>query len=468
MTLASINPTTEEIIQEFTYHTPDQIDDILDSAQQAFGQWKLRSFKERAKLMRDFALLLRGENLTFATHIATEMGCPLDQAQAEIEKSAQLSEYYADNSEEFLASETVDGVAGEASVQYNPLGVVFHIAPWNYPYYLALRPIIPAVMAGNVVVLKHASAVPGIATTIEKLFERAGFPQGVVQNVLVKGRDTTPIIEDRRVSMVTIIGSESAGRSVAATAGGSIKKTILELGGNDPFIVLADADLKEAARQGATSRLRNQGQSCNAAKRFIVMEEVADEFMKLMIQEFESFKPGDPREKGTGFGPLATEDALHSVQNQVAESLKLGATILTGGHGEGAKLTPDWQAWHEKQGTGYYYPPTLLKNIKKIMPVYNEEVFGPVAPIIIVQSVEEAILTANDSVLGLGASLWTKNTRLAQTLIPKLESGMVMINGMVRSSIKMPYGGVKNSGYGREMGRHGILEFVNIKSVVVK
>jgi succinate-semialdehyde dehydrogenase / glutarate-semialdehyde dehydrogenase len=467
MPIISRNPYTEEILLEATELTTNQVQQEIGKAKNAFDSWKKTSFNERAKLVRALGLVLRENRVAFAELIALEMGMPVSQAAGDIEKTAQIAEYYADNAEEFLKPEFIEANNLNQYISYEPMGMLLQIAPWNYPFYLALRPIIPALMAGNVALLKHASNVPQIAKAIAGIFQMTGFPQGVCTVLMIGSSMVKPIIEDARINIVTLIGSEFAGSKVAATAGAALKKTIMELGGNDPFIALKDANVAEAGKQATTARLRNQGQSCNAAKRFIVEEEIAEEFLALIKQNFEAEVYGDPLEPKTTFGPLATKEALDTVTDQVQRSLELGAKIITGGHGPDAVLTESWKAFRASHDKGYFYPPTILTNVTKEMPVYKEEVFGPVVPLIVVQSVGEAVAVANDSSLGLGASLWTKDLELAKKIIPQLECGMVCVNSMVRSNIKMPFGGVKKSGYGRELGVHGLKEFVNVKSVVI-
>jgi len=466
MALISKNPFNTNILLEVPEWTTDRVEDSVDKAFQQFKEWSKTNFEHRAKLMYNLSLILREKRSSFAELIALEMGMPISQAVGDIEKCAQIAEYYADNTEDFLKNEFIDENPNQF-IQYEPMGVLLHIAPWNYPFYLALRPIIPAIMAGNTVLLKHASNMPQVAMAIQEIFNMAGFEKGVMTSLLISSKQVQPIIEDKRVNMVTLIGSENAGRKVGAVAGNAIKKTVMELGGNDPFIVLEDANIQEAAKQASLARLRNQGQSCNAAKRFIVQKSVVEDFTKQVVVHFENQVFGDPINPATTFGPLASSSSLDEIQAQVEQSLSLGAKIITGGHGKDAVLTKQWKDFIESNPTGYFYPPTILTNITKEMAVYKEEVFGPVVPIIIVEDEAEAIEIANDSNLGLGASLWTKDLEKAKRLIPLLECGMVCVNSMVRSNTEMPFGGVKNSGFGRELGSHGIKEFVNVKSVVI-
>jgi succinate-semialdehyde dehydrogenase / glutarate-semialdehyde dehydrogenase len=466
MPLVSRNPFNQKIMMEIPEWDSDKILESVESASISFKKWSKTSFAHRSKLMYNLSLILREKRSNFAELIALEMGMPISQAVGDIEKCAQIAEYYADNAENFLKNEFIDGNPNQF-IQYEPMGVLLHISPWNYPFYLALRPIIPAIMAGNTVLLKHASNMPQVAMAIQEIFNMAGFEKGVMTTLLISSKQVQPIIEDKRVSMVTLIGSENAGRKVGAVAGNAIKKTVMELGGNDPFIVLKDADIVEAAKQASLARLRNQGQSCNAAKRFILQKSVVEDFTKQILVHFHNQVFGDPINTATTFGPLASLSSLEEIKAQVEQSLNLGATIITGGHGPNAVLTEEWTNFIESNSTGYFYPPTILTNITKEMAVYKEEVFGPVVPIIIVEDEAEAIKVANDSDLGLGASLWTNDLQKAKRLIPMLQCGMVCVNSMVRSNIKMPFGGVKNSGFGRELGSHGIKEFVNVKSVVI-
>lgn len=465
MPLISKNPFNQKINGEYKEWSSDQVQTAVETAKSEFVSWKKTDFSHRSKLMHKLALVLRENRQSFAELIAIEMGMPISQAVGDIEKTAQIAEYYADNAQEFLKPEFVENQ--NQYISYEPSGVLLHIAPWNYPFYLALRPIIPAIMAGNTVLLKHASNVPQIAQAISGIFQMAGFPSGVCQVLMITSRLVEPIIADPGITIITLIGSEFAGSKVAQTAGKNLKKTIMELGGNDPFIVLKDADITEAAKQGTTARLRNQGQSCNAAKRFLVENEVVEDFLIQIKEQFEDQEFGDPMDPKTTFGPLASQEALDTIKNQVEKSLNLGAKIITGGHGISAVLTSNWQEFIKSNPDGYFYPPTILTNITPEMPVFNEEVFGPVIPVITIMDENEAVTVANNSSLGLGASLWTKDIEKAKKLIPMLECGMVCVNSMVRSNIKMPFGGVKKSGYGRELGKDSLKEFVNIKSVVI-
>jgi succinate-semialdehyde dehydrogenase / glutarate-semialdehyde dehydrogenase len=447
----STNPATGLQFFESPTLSEPEITESITTAHNAFKLWKNTTFDYRKKHMLRLAVLLKEGRDEYATLITREMGCPVSQTRTEIEKCAQIMEYYANGTEEMLADEVLDE---QNRIVFEPLGVLFHIAPWNYPFLLALRPLIPAIMAGNTVLLKHASNVPQCGIALEALFQRSGFPEGVFQNLTISARQTAPIIADKRVTLVTLIGSVNAGKAVAQNAGANLKKSIMELGGSDPFIVLGDADLDAVIPAACQSRLRNCGQSCNAAKRFIVMRSIADEFISRLKAGFAKEVIGDPEDGTTTFGPLATASALTDCVDQVEQSLSMGAELVLGGK--------------KIDRAGYYFEPTILTNISRDMPVWADETFSPVAPVYIVESVEEAIEVANDSDFGLTGSIWTADVALGNSLVSRIESGMVTVNTVPRSQIKMPYGGVKMSGYGREMGEYGLKEFVNIKSVTVQ
>ncbi len=452
--LISRNPSTEEIITEVSPLSEREQEETIQRAQEAFDTWRQIDIEERARLMQSLAAHMRKHQQRFAELITEEMGMPISQSQGEIEKVAWEAEYYAEHTARFLAPDERDIGARESYVRFDPVGVVLSIAPWNFPFYLGLRAAIPALMAGNTVLLKHASNMPRIAQTLEQAFEAAGFPTGVLQNLAIETRDVENIIRDERVARVAVIGSERAGRSVASIAGDEIKPQVLELGGSDPFIVLEDADVKLAAQNAAKSRFRNCGQSCNSAKRFIVMEEVFEEFLTELHKEVKKVALNDPFNPETTLGPLATYGGLEEVERQVNESVEQGAQVVTGGDRAPRK--------------GWFYQPTVLTGITSTMPVWAEEVFGPVAPVMAVKSEEEALHQANNTRYGLGASIWTQDDERAKQFIPLLEAGNVYVNSPVRSHPHMPYGGVKKSGYGREFSEYGIREFVNIKSVVFK
>ncbi len=451
MPIQTINPATEEIIQTFNPISEEEIDKQIDKSYEAFKAWKTTSFSHRKMLMNKAADILKTEKETFARTMTLEMGKPVKQAIAEAEKCALVCSFYAENAEKFLTHEVISTDAYESYVQFDPIGVVLAVMPWNFPFWQVFRFAAPALMAGNVGLLKHASNVPKCALLIEEIFTKAGFPENVFKTLVIESTPVNYIINHTKVAAVTLTGSEFAGKKVAEAAGNCLKKSVLELGGSDPFIILEDADLATAAKTAVTARIINNGQSCIAAKRFIVVNKVADEFEKLFVRQMSSLKIGDPLDTGNDLGPLARENLLLDLEAQVAKSVELGAKVLVGGK--------------RLEQKGYYYPGTILTNIKKGMPAYDEEIFGPVASLIIADNEDDAIRIANDSQFGLGASLWTKDLEKAKNLAHKIESGSVFINGMVKSDPRLPFGGIKASGYGRELSHYGIKEFVNIKTV---
>lgn len=452
--MQSINPATEEIIATYPELTEDEIDAKLDIAQRAFEAWKLTTFDVRKERMIELARLLRLNKNELAQIATLEMGKPITQSLAEVEKCAWLCEYYGENAEKILAPEMIETDASESYVRFDPIGVVLAVMPWNYPYWQVFRFIIPAAMAGNVGVLKHASNVQGCGLAMEKLFEKADFPQGVFQNLSIGASKVEHVIRDARIAAVTLTGSEIAGRKVAAQAGEHLKKTVLELGGSDPFIILKDADLDLVMKVAPLARLQNAGQSCIAAKRFLVAKEIYPEFVERFQNEFEKFVVGDPMDEKTQMGPMVNESSLKEIERQIEASVQMGATIVTGGKRVGTK--------------GYFLAPTIIKDITKGMPAYNEEFFGPVALVIEVEDEDEAIKIANDVPFGLGSSVFTRDIEKAKDMAAKIDAGQVFINGMVKSDPRLPFGGTKNSGYGRELANYGIKEFVNIKTVWVK
>ncbi len=454
MNLVSINPATGEEVFSHPHLTSEQIAQKLELAQQSFVKWRNTTLEERIKLVQNLALKLRENREYFGSLITQEMGRPISQSYSEIEKSAWACDYYAESAPIHLAPEIVELDAKKSYISFEPLGVVLHIAPWNFPFWLALRPVVPAILAGNTVVMKHASNVSQCSLAIEALFQEAGFPVGVFQSLLISSPAVEQVIQNPVVRAVTLIGSGRAGQEVASIAGRSLKKTVMELGGSDPFIILKDADLKRTVPEAHKSRLRNSGQACNAAKRFIVEEEIVEAFIDQLKIAFEAEVVGDPMDPKTTFGPLGNLKTLEKIEEMVNESVKMGAKVVMGGK--------------RMNRQGFYYEPTILTNINKYMPVYQEETFGPIAPIIVVQSVEEAVQVANDSKYGLGATIWTENYELAESLIPQIEAGNVYVNSMLSSHPKMPYGGIKDSGYGRELGGWGFRELVNVKSVLIK
>ncbi len=451
MSFQSINPATGETIKTFEPLSETQIEDKLQCAAETFRFYRRTSFSERAQKLQRAAELLETEQEELGRLMTLEMGKPLKAAIEEAAKCAWVCRYYAEHGEQFLADEVVETNATESFVRYQPLGPILAVMPWNFPFWQVFRFAAPALMAGNVGLLKHASNVPQCALAIEDLLLRAGFPEGAFQTLLIGSRQVAQVIEDRRVAAATLTGSESAGRAVASQAGQQIKKTVLELGGSDPFVVMPSADLDGAIQVAVKARMINNGQSCIAAKRFIVAEAIADEFQQRFVQGVQALNVGDPMLDTTDVGPLATEDILQTIDRQVQQSVAAGATLLTGGK----RLERD----------GYYYEPTVLADIPKEAPAYHEEVFGPVALLFRVADIDEAIRLANDTTFGLGSSAWTNDERERERFIDELEAGLVFVNGMVASDPRLPFGGVKQSGYGRELGEFGIHEFVNVKSV---
>lgn len=449
--MKSINPATGRLINEYSPLTTDELDARVQQASSAFGNWRRTSFRERADLMRGLAEQLHRSTEEAARLITDEMGKPISQSKSEIEKCAWVCDFYADRAEAFLKPQPVETDASRSFVRFDPLGPVLAVMPWNFPFWQVFRFAAPALMAGNVGLLKHASNVSGCAMEIERLFRAAGFPPGVFTTLLIESGQVENVIRHPAIRAVTLTGSENAGRKVAAAAGEQLKKTVLELGGSDPFIVLADADLDEAARQAVRARTINTGQSCIAAKRFIVAESVLEPFLEAMRREMESLTVGDPTQDETQIGPIAREDLLAELHDQVQRSLSAGARLVCGGE----RLNRE----------GFYYAPTILRDVSRENPAFQEELFGPVAAVVAAENVDQAIELANASSYGLGASLWSGDVDRALELAARVESGAVFINEIVKSDPRVPFGGVKNSGYGRELGEFGIREFVNIKTV---
>lgn len=454
MALVSTNPATGEIIREFTELTSTEIQSALNTADTAFKAWRTISFAERAVYLKKLAAVLRDNAESYGLIATQEMGKPITEAKGEVEKCAWVCDYYADNAAKFLSPEPALSDASESFVRFDPMGAVLAIMPWNFPYWQLFRFAAGTIMAGNVVVMKHASNVQGCAAAIQTAFDLAGFPAGVFQNLPISSGAVEAIIRDPRIIGVTLTGSEAAGRKVAATAADEVKKSVLELGGSDPFIVLAGADIVAAAKAAATSRLLNCGQVCLAAKRFIIEESVAEQFLTEFKLAFENIIVGDPADPTTQMGPLMSNKAVTDIDNQVQVSINSGARLVTGGQ--------------PLNRPGAFYAPTILADVTKEMPAFTEEIFGPVAAVITVKNADEAIAVANDSQFGLSASLWTNDTDLAKQIAAQLEVGSVFINGLVKSDPRLPLGGVKRSGFGRELYSFGIREFVNVKSVWIK
>jgi succinate-semialdehyde dehydrogenase/glutarate-semialdehyde dehydrogenase len=453
MPIATTNPATGQIVRTFEPLTAEQLEGRLQCAADAYRRHRHTTFAERARLMLRAAEILESEKEAFGRIMVTEMGKTLKAAMDEAAKSAWGCRYYAENAERFLAEEVVQTTASRSVVTFQPIGPVLAIMPWNFPFWQVFRFAAPALMAGNVGLLKHASNVPQCALAIEEIFRRAGFAEGVFQTLLIETAQVKSVIEDRRVAAVTLTGSNAAGSQVASSAGKAMKKTVLELGGSDPFIVMAGADLDAAAQTAVKARVVNNGQSCIAAKRFIVADAVADEFEHRFVAGMEALVVGDPMDSRTDVGPLATEAQLRTIADQVEQSVKAGARLLTGGR------TLDRPGW--------YYTPTVLSGITPDSPAYYEEVFGPVALLFRAKGIDDAIRLANDSPFGLGASAWTRNDAERARFAAELEAGMVFINAMVASDPRVPFGGIKESGYGRELSPYGIREFVNIKTIWV-
>ena len=454
MSMQSINPATGDTLEQFPGASSTDVERTADAAHAAFLEWRKVGFSERAGRMRNAALRLRANRATYARSMTLEMGKPIVQSEAEVDKCAWVCDYYAEHAEGLLAVQTRETDAGKSFVRFDPLGLVLAVMPWNFPFWQVFRFAAPALMAGNAGILKHASNVPRCALQIEEVFREAGFPPGLFATVLIGSAGVGPLIANPLVAAVTLTGSEHAGSTVGAQAGRQLKKTVLELGGSDPFIVLADADIAGAAKTAADARLINSGQSCIAAKRFVVVEAVADAFTERFVDEMKSRRMGDPLARETHVGPQARVDLRDSLHQQVQESVKRGARRLLGG-----EIPP---------GKGAFYPPTLLAAVDKGMPAFDEETFGPVAAVIRAKDEADAIRLANDSVFGLGASLWTRDLGRAERMAAEIEAGSVFVNGMVKSDPRLPFGGIKRSGYGRELSTHGIREFVNIKTIWIK
>lgn len=454
--IATINPATGETVRTFDAHTAEQIDEVIGRAYERWRDYRWTSFAERAGWMRAAADLLAAEKDDIARTMTIEMGKTLAAAQAEALKCAKGMRYYADHAAEFLADEPADASAvgaEKAYGHYQPLGVVLAVMPWNFPLWQVIRFAAPALMAGNVGLLKHASNVPQTALYLEDLFKRAGFPSGCFQTLLIASGQVEQVLRDHRVAAATLTGSEPAGRSVAAICGDEIKKTVLELGGSDAYVVMPSADLEKAATVAVTARVQNNGQSCIAAKRFIVHADAHDEFSRLFVEKMSALKVGDPMDADTNVGPLATEQGRADVEELVDEAVKRGAQVLCGGS--------------RTDGPGWFYPPTVIAAITPDMRIYLEEVFGPVASLYRVASIDEAISVANATSFGLGSNAWTTDAAERQRFVEELEAGAVFINGMTTSYPELPFGGIKRSGYGRELSAHGIREFCNLKSVWV-
>jgi succinate-semialdehyde dehydrogenase/glutarate-semialdehyde dehydrogenase len=451
MPIASINPTTGEKRNEFRAFNDAEIEKRMERAEHAFRHYRGSRSSERAELMMAAAALLLQEQERLARIITLEMGKLLRDSAAEIEKCARGCRFYAENAARFLEDEPAQTDAARSYVRYEPLGPVLAIMPWNFPFWQVFRFAAPALMAGNVGLLKHAANVPQCALAIEEIFCRAGFDEGVFQTLLIEAGQVEKLIVDPRIKAITLTGSEKAGSAVASTAGREIKKAVLELGGSDAFIVMPSADFEQALTTAVKARTINTGQSCVAAKRFFIADQIYDDFLNGFANRMRSLKLGDPLDETTEIGPLATEQILNGVHEQVQKSIALGAKLLTGGN--------------RIAGPGFFYEPTVLVDVPRKAPAFREEVFGPVASVLRVRDADDAVELANDSTFGLGASAWTNDRAEQELFASELESGMVFINAMVASDPRLPFGGVKRSGFGRELGAHGIREFTNIKTI---
>jgi succinate-semialdehyde dehydrogenase / glutarate-semialdehyde dehydrogenase len=451
--IATVNPATGEVVRRFEPLNDREIEDKLACADRAYQSYRRTGFADRARWLTRAAEILEADRDRLGRLMTLEMGKPITAARAEAAKCALACRYYVEHGERLLADETVDMGAGRACIKYQPIGAVLAIMPWNFPFWQVFRFAAPALMAGNVGLLKHASNVPQCALEIETVIRQAGFPSDVFQSLLIGSSQVERVINDPRVKAVTLTGSEPAGMQVASQAGRQIKKTVLELGGSDPFIVTPNADLDRAVRTAVEARSINNGQSCIAAKRFIVDARIAPEFERRFAAGMAALKVGDPMDDDTQLGPLSTQDMVEDLDKQVRCSVEMGARVLTGGQ--------------RSAGPGYFYPATVLTDVPVQSPAYREELFGPVAVVLKYNSIEEAIRLANDTQFGLGASAWTNDEREQRLFIDEIEAGMVFINGMVASDPRMPFGGVKRSGYGRELSAYGIREFVNVKTVRV-
>lgn len=454
MTFRSINPVNGVVLAQFDRWSGDELDRVLQQCARAGASWREQPVSRRCQLMHDAAEVLRSRRDELAGIITLEMGKLIAESRAEIEKCALACDYYADHGPGFLHDEIIGSDAGNSYVAYQPLGTVLAVMPWNFPFWQVFRFAAPALVAGNTALLKHASNVPQCALAIEEVFRQAGFPEHVFRTLMIPASMVAQVIEDERVHAVTLTGSESAGREVAARAGASLKKSVLELGGSDAFIVLEDADLEEAVKVALTSRFLNAGQSCIAAKRFILVEEIADRFVMLFKREVERLVPGDPMQESVTLAPMARHDLRDELHKQVVDSLAAGARAVTG-------CMPE-------SGAGAYYQASIIDHVSEGMRAFEEELFGPVAIVIRVKDEDQALQVANGSRFGLGGSVWTRDPVRGERLALRIQSGAVFVNGLVKSDPRLPFGGVKCSGYGRELSHHGMLEFMNAKTVWIK
>lgn len=449
--IASINPATGQVVAEYPEHSPEQVEALLQRAADAQREWRRRPLPERVAVLKSAARLLRERKLQYGAVITLEMGKPIAEAEAEVEKCAWNCDFYADNAESVIGDEVIASNATLSKVVFDPLGLVLAVMPWNYPFWQVVRFAAPALIAGNGAVLKHANNVPQCALALEEVFRDAGAPQGLFATVPVEASRVKSLIEDPRIAAVTLTGSTPVGKLVAAQAGAVLKKQVLELGGSDPFIVLADADIELAAKVAAKARFQNAGQSCICAKRFIVEASVAERFSESLLAHAKALKLGDPTQRSTDMGPMARHNLRAELHGQVRRTVDAGGRLLLGGQ------LPD--------GPGAFYPPTVLDHVTPDMAAGAEETFGPVATVMRVADAEAAVALANATEFGLGAGLWTSDLERASRLVREIDAGAVFVNGLVASDPRLPFGGIKQSGYGRELGSFGIREFTNIKTV---
>jgi succinate-semialdehyde dehydrogenase/glutarate-semialdehyde dehydrogenase len=453
--LDSINPFNNQIIKSYNEMNGPQIEKIISDVQAEYESWKITSFRKRSELMLNAASVLRKNSKDYAELMVLEMGKPILQAKAEVEKCAWVCEYYAENAEKFLADEFIRTDATESFVTYQPLGIVLAVMPWNFPFWQVFRFAAPNLMAGNAGILKHASNVSGCSLAIEDVFKKAGFPDNIFRSVLVSSKNINEVISNKHIKAVTLTGSVPAGKSVAGLAGSLIKKTVLELGGSDPYVVLEDADLEQAVKTCVNSRLINAGQSCIAAKRFIIVNEIYENFKKYFVDYMAAKKMGDPFDDKNDLGPQASIELRDELHQQVLKSIELGAKLIMGG------IIPDVP--------GAFYPPTILENVNPGMPAFDDELFGPVAALIRAKDDDEAVELANKSIFGLGSAVFTKDLEKGKLIAKeRLNAGSCFVNEFVKSDPRLPFGGIKESGYGRELSPFGIKEFVNIKTVYIK
>ncbi|MHB8567087.1 MAG: NAD-dependent succinate-semialdehyde dehydrogenase [Nitrososphaerales archaeon] len=449
--IETVNPATGERLATYELYSFEKALSSANIARDAFGKWRKHSINERSDYLRKLARALRSKKAEYAKIMTLEMGKPISQSESEVEKCAWSAEVFADNGDKWLADEFAVTDAKQSYVTFDPLGVILLVMPWNFPFWQALRVAIPTLLAGNVSVLRHSNVCPGSALAIEDAFRNAGFPEGVFSTVITDHNTVGRLIESDLVSGVSLTGSTEAGQRIGERAARNFKKFVLELGGSDPYIVLDDADVKAAAKVGTGARLQNSGQSCIASKRFIVVKSVANEFLEEFVGEFEKKTTGDPLNQKTDVGPLVNVEAVTSLDTQVKDAISHGARVRIGGK--------------PRNGAGSFYEPTVMDNVDLSMKVMSEEVFGPVAPVYVVKDEAEAIRVANNSEFGLGSSLWTTNLERAKRLAKEIQSGMVFVNALTKSDPRMPFGGIKKSGLGRELSKYGLKEFVNVKSV---